>query len=496
MKEKKVILFFYPLIEKNEIFTNIPWAYLYLERMIRELEVEFILIDERLEQNLYEKITFYKDNILFCAVSVMIGHQITGAVSFTKLFRSISDKPVLWGGWFPTILPEMILKDGYADYICQGQGEIPFKNFVEKLLANEDLTKIKGIGTKKGDNIILNENKDFINPETFPKINFNLIDINKFIDIKEIVPIEKRSVDYLATSGCPYKCKFCNAVHIFNRKWFPKKVEQIINDLKYLKEKTNISHVDFRDDNFFGNKKFILDFSKQLIDSKINITWEANVHLGFLIRNFNDQDMKLIYKSGCRLLRIGAESGDQEVLDFINKGITVKEIYSAVRFLKKHKIKTRFLTMSCFPLNPQKDFWNTAKLIGNSILINPELDIRFRFFVPIPESELWEISVQKGFKLPTTTEEMMRFFTNCFTYHYITPWNNTDYLKYLNNFNNFYFLWTNPGFYKKFPMKWKPVALLLTLFLYPLIFLRFKCSLLKCHVEAILFIGFTSHARR
>lgn len=488
---KKVILFFYPLIEKNEVFPNIPWAFLYLERMIRHLNIEMILLDERLESNIEDKIRFYKENILFAAISVMIGHQITGATKFTKLFKSISEKPVLWGGWFPTILPEMILKDGFADYVCIGQGEIPFQQFVEGFIKNNDVTTIKGIGSKINGEIKINDNTDFINPHKFEKINLELIDINKLIDINGVVSSENRSVDYLATAGCPYQCKFCNAVHLFKRKWFPKGIEEIIQDIHYLKLKANVTHIDFRDDNFFGNRKFILSFCNSLLNSNISITWEANVHLGFLLKNFSDNDMKLIYKSGCRLLRIGAESGDQEVLDFINKKTKVEEIYKAVRFLKKHQIKTRFLTMCCFPLNPQKDFWNTAKLIGRSIIINPKIDPRFRFFVPIPKSELWEISVEKGFKLPPTTEEMMRFFTDCFTYHYITPWNNTTYLKYLNNFNDFYFLWANPSFYKKFPIKYRAFAFILTGFLYPLIYLRFKTGFLKFQFEASILGKFT-----
>jgi len=463
--------------------------------MIRHLDVEMILLDERLEKDLQKTLAEYKDRVLFAAVSVMIGHQITGAINFTRLFRSISDRSVLWGGWFPTILPEMILKDGYADYVCMGQGEIPFKLFVENFLNGKDVTQIKGIGSNKNGELIINPNNDFVNPETFEKVNLNLIDINRLIDINGIVPIGKRSVDYLATSGCPYQCKFCNAVHLFHRKWFPKNVDEIIQDIIYIKNKTNISHIDFRDDNFFGNRRFILHFCEALTKANLGITWEANVHLGFLLKNFSDTDMQLIYKSGCRLLRIGAESGNQEVLDFINKNTTVSEIYKAVRFLKKHKIKTRLLTMCCFPLNPQKDFWDTAKLVGRSILINPNIDPRFRFFVPIPQSELWEISVEKGFQLPPTTDKMMEFFTDCFTYHYITPWNNITYLQYLNNFNNFYFLWANPKFYKKFPKHLKPIAFLLTFIIFPIVFFRFKIGFLKYQFEAKILFRFTRYAR-
>lgn len=493
-QDKKVILLYYPLIEKGEVFTNIPWAMLYLERMVRDLDVEVIILDERFEKNPDRQIKKYIDRILFTAVSVMIGHQITGAVKYTEVFRKLSDRPVMWGGWFPTVVPEIILKDRIADYVCLGQGEMPFRLFTEKMLAGEFPSGIEGIGYIKEGKPEYIYNNIFTDPDTFPEPDFDKVDINALIDVNGKMPEGERSVDYLATSGCPYSCRFCNAVHLFKRKWHPKKPDRIIQDIKYLIAKANVSHINFRDDNFFGNRKFILTFCKLLIESNINITWESNVHLGFLVRNLSDEDIDLIYRSGCRMLRIGAESGDQEALNLINKEISVDEIYKVVRMLKGHKIKTRFLTMSCFPLNPHKDFWKTVKLIGRVLIINPDVDPRLRFYVPVPKTDLYDLSVKKGFILPDTTQKMMEFFSECFTYHYVAPWNNEKYLRYLNYYNKFYFLWVVPYFYKKFPLKLRSLAFILNMFLYLFLLFRFKTGLLKFPLEARLFMWFTKYA--
>lgn len=484
---RKVILLYYPLIEKGEVFPNIPWAMLYLERMVRDLDVEVVMIDERLEKDPAAVITHYKERILYAGVSVMIGHQVSGAVGFTRIFRCISSRPVLWGGWFPTIVPEMILQDGYADYVCIGQGEVPFRNFTLKMLKEEPVTVEDGISFMCNGAPAICENKGFANPDTFGKTDLSRIDINALIDINGADPSGRRSVDYMATSGCPYSCRFCNAVHLFGKKWFPKQVEDILNDIRYLIDHAGVNHIDFRDDNFFGNRKFILNFCRQLIDSGLKITWESNVHLGFLIRNFNDEDMELFYESGCRLLRIGAESGDQEVLDLIRKEIKVEDIYTAVCFMKRHRIATRFLTMSCFPLNPHQDFWKTVTLIGRCLLIHPRLDPRLRFYVPVPKTELYELCLEKGFVMPESTDKIMEFLTDCFTMHYIAPWNNKKYLTYLGHYVRFYFLWIRPDHYKRFPAKLKPLAFIINMALYPIIAFRFKTGLLKGTFEARLF---------
>lgn len=487
---KKVIILFYPLIESGEIFPNIPWAMLYLERMIRHLDIDVILLDERLDKNYANIIKDVESRLLFAGVSVMIGHQISGAVQFSKTYKSITHKPLMWGGWFPTILPEMALNDGYADYICIGQGEVPFKTFTEKMLLGEDISGITGIGLKKDGILIINKNEQFVNSDIFPPVDFDIIDINRLIDIKGKVPTESRSIDYLATSGCIYSCSFCSAVHIFKNRWFSKKTDQIINDINILINKSNISYVAFRDDNFFANKDFVLDFCKKKIDSKLSFTWEANAHIGYFLRHFNNNDIQLIYDSGCRELRFGAESGDSEILELIKKKITVTDSLHIVKLMKKYKIKIRFLTMACFPINPDKDFWKTINLIGKAILINPDIDARIRFFVPVPKTDLYELCVSKGFILPPSTDELMKFFTQWFTYNYQAPWCNKNYQNDWDNYVNFYFKMANPYFYKKVSPRLRPVAFLLTIFIFPLIFVRFKFNFLKFPIEAKLFKKF------
>ena len=347
---KKVVILFFPLsesgggrqIEKQKaMISNIPWALLSLERMIRHLDINVIIIDERFEDNYADIITNYKDNLLFVGVSSLLGRQIEGGIKFTKSLKQITNAPVIWGGWFPTVFPEVLLKDGYADYVCMGQGEIPFKTFTERILAGEDIEDIAGLGYKKNGNVVINKNDKLVNPEIFPKVNIDLIDINRLIDINKIIPDGQRGVDYIATYGCSNSCGFCSVVQVFGSKWYAKKIPDIINDLKYFKERANISHVTFWDENIFANKKFVLEFCHEMINSELSLTWGGFAHIGYFLKKYTDDDIRLIYRAGCRDIRLGAESGDQKTLDMINKKIKVKNTLEVVKLLKKHKIIAR-----------------------------------------------------------------------------------------------------------------------------------------------------------
>ncbi len=484
---KNIIILFFPLIESGEIFTNIPWALLSLERMIRHLDIEVVFIDERLNPDYSDVIIKAKENLLFAGVSSIIGYQISGGVKFTNTLKSICNVPVIWGGWFPTVIPEILIKDGYADYVCVGPGELPFKSFTEKMLLGEDISEIPGIGYKKDGSIVINPNEKFIHPDTYPPVNKDLIDVNRLIDINGKVPVGFRNVDYLASTGCPNSCGFCSVVQVYKNKWFAKKIPDIINDLKYFKEKAAISHVTFWDENIFASKKFVIDFCNELIKSDIKLTWSGYAHIGYFLRNFSENDIQLIYKAGCREIRLGSESGDQGVLDLIKKKIQVNDTLKIIKLLKKHNINSRIFLIACFPLNPDKDFWLTLNLVGKALLIDRKLYAKIRFFVPIPNTALYEISVEKGFKTPSSTIELMSFFTYRFTVNYKAPWCKNDYKKYLDNFENFYYLFTNLCYYKTFPLNKRPLIFVLNFLMYPIVYFRFKLNLMKFPVEVKLF---------
>jgi radical SAM superfamily enzyme YgiQ (UPF0313 family) len=480
---KKIVILLFPSPHPENNYTNYPWSLLYLERMIRHLDIELILIDERLDKDYESTLIKHKNNLLFAGVSAILGYQVVGGIKFSKAVKSLTNAPVIWGGWFPTIFSEMVLNEKSTDYICVGQGELPFKTFTERTIAGEDVTDIPGIGYKRNENIFINPNSNFTNPYEFPKIDKTLIDANRLIDLNGKVAKGLRSIDYIATFGCPYKCSFCNLTEITDGKWFTKATKDIIEDLKYFNEKAGVTHVVFIDDNFLISKKHILAFCNELILSRIKLTWQAHAHVGYFLKHFSDNDIQLLYKSGCRRIVIGAESGDQEVLNLLNKKTTVKDNLAIVKKLKKHHILTRLHTMICFPLNPDKDFFLTLNMIGKAILIDRNVEANIKFFKPVPRTELFKLCVEHGFIQPNTIDELIKSFST----YIAAPWYKRNYHKDLDYLVSFYTLFAKLNFFKTFPLIYRPLILILTAFFYPVIYLRFKLNLMKFPIEAIIF---------
>jgi radical SAM superfamily enzyme YgiQ (UPF0313 family) len=475
MMQKKAVLLFFPLVEAKDPPSNYPWALIYLERMIRNPHIDVILIDERLQPDYTRTVKEVAGRIIFSGVSVMVGYQIVGALKFSKLIKSLSDAPLIWGGWFPTAFPDLVLNDTEADYICVGQGEQPINLFTEKLLNRQKPQDIPGINYKQNGQIINNPNKNLCNPNQFPKSDLSLIDFNKLIELNGNVTDKNRGADYLATVGCPNKCSFCNLALVFGSKWYQKPITEIIDDIIYLKQYANIQHLTFSDDNFFVSKSFVIEFCNALINKNINITWEANAHIGNFLKQFTDYDIDTITRSGCTRIKIGAESGDQMVLDLIQKNINVKDVLKIVKLFKKHKIHTRLFTMVCFPINPERDFRKTLDLILKAKLIDPNIDVNVNFYKPIPKTTMFSICIEHGFSYPQTINGLVDFFSDKF----IAPWYKNDFHYELNTFLNLILPFTNPLHFLNFPFKKRPVAFIWNIIIFFIINVRYLLPWIK-----------------
>jgi anaerobic magnesium-protoporphyrin IX monomethyl ester cyclase len=490
--KKNIIILFHPVPTLYGNESNYPWVLLYLERMVRHLDVELVLIDERLDKNYTEIIQSAGDRLLFAGVSAVLGYQVVGGVKFSETLKSITNAPVIWGGWFSTVYPELALNDGYADYICIGQGEIPFRDFTEKMLNGEDVSSIPGIGLKRNGKIILNSNDGLLNPDEFPRINLNLIDVNRLIDLYGKVETGYRGTDYLASTGCPNNCSFCNLSVQYKNKWYPKKISEIIEDLRYIKEKAGISQIVFFDNNFFGNKTFVMEFCNELIRSELSLTWDAQAQVSRFIRDFTNEDIDLLYKSGFRRIKVGAESGDEETLVLLNKKITVNDNLEILKVSRKHNICTRLHVMVCFPPDPYREFWQTLNLIGKAILIDRKVEWTIAFYYPIPKTPLYQICVDNGFVSPATTTELLDSFFGKAT----APWYKRDYHKDLDHFVSFYYLFANPYCYLNYPLRYRPIIFMMTLFMYPLVYFRFKFNLMRFPIESWLFKKIIPHHKK
>ena len=271
-----------------------------------------------------------------------------------------SVKIIVKGATFLTYNTNVIYENPFIDYVIIGEPELTLKEILEGV-PNQD---ILGICFSENNQGIKNELRPF--NEDLDNLPFPA----RHLDNGKVQGVIKVS------RGCPYHCFFCLATPVSGAKVRMRSAENIIAEIKECVEKYNIKNFLFWSDIFNINRDWTIDLCKKIIESGLKITWSANTRANTM----DDEMASYMYKSGCRLVSIGVESGSQEVLDNIGKKITLDEIRNTVKVLKKNKIKIYNYFVIGLP-------WETEKTVEETIKFAIELDSNFISFytaAPLP----------------------------------------------------------------------------------------------------------------
>ena len=237
------------------------------------------------------------------------------------------DCPIVVGGPHATAKADEVLKIApFIDFVIKGEGAEPMVALANQLQSGiRQLSAVEGLSYRKDAQQIHNPERSFSSGT----------DDNYFPD-RSLLLNEKmyNSEDMglvMSTIGCPYNCTFC-ASHIKKVNYRP--VDDIIREIKLVKENYGTTQFTFKDDSFTLNKKRVYELCNELIRQKIKICWECNTRV-----NLVDEDLlKLMKKAGCNYLKIGIESGSERMLSKINKGISCEQSRAAAKVIQKSGI--------------------------------------------------------------------------------------------------------------------------------------------------------------
>ena len=166
-----------------------------------------------------------------------------------------------------------------------------------------------------------------------------------------------KSLPVLATRGCPYSCfQYCVYPLQQGRKPRHRGAKNIVDELEHWYKKFNVKMFIFRDPVFSINKKHTIEFCDELIKRKINIRFVIETHLRIL-----DQELiKILKQAGLKAVKVGVESGDEEVLKDANR-FTIKkdEQLSKIRELEKNNILVSAMFIIGFPTDDKNSIMKT-----------------------------------------------------------------------------------------------------------------------------------------
>lgn len=220
-------------------------------------------------------------------------------------------------GPHPSVLPGETLRDGEAvDFVVRREFDYAIKDFAE----GRPIGEIPNVSYREN-------GKVRHNPQAPPLEDLDALpyvtqvykrDLN--IHDYEIPWLKKPYVSFYTGRGCPKRCTFCLWPQTFSGHTFRvRSVENVIEEVKLtLKLFPEVKEVYFDDDTFTILRKRVHEICREL--KKIGLTWS-----GTSVASIDAETLKIMADSGCRALLVGYESGNQEILNHLKKGITLRQ---------------------------------------------------------------------------------------------------------------------------------------------------------------------------
>lgn len=283
------------------------------------------------------------------------------------------------GAAFLTLSTQVMAEHPELDVIIFKEAEQTLKEILE----DKQKSDILGIYYRDNDEVKFTGERPYIeNLDEIPFPARHLVDnsIYRRPDNNKVQAVIKVS------RGCPFHCFFCLATPVSGEKVRKRSIGNIIAEIKECVEKYNIDNFVFWSDIFNIDRQWTLDLCQAIIDSGLKITWSANTRA-----DTADLEMaKMMYKSGCRLVSIGVESGSQYMLDKIGKRIKLDDVRRTVSIFKKAKIRIYNYFVIGLPFETEETAEETIKF---AIELDSDF-ISFYTATPLPGSRFYDYAVE------------------------------------------------------------------------------------------------------
>ena len=258
--------------------------------------------------------------------------------------------------------------DHYADYLERGtdycllgEGEETLIELLNQLTAEKEpqLEAIRGLAYKSPNSPILHNSRrpDIKNLDKLPFPAWDLVDVEKYRSIWM-----KRhgyfSMNMVTTRGCPYHCNWC-AKPIWGQRYNSRSPENVVAEIRWLKETFAPDHIWFADDILGLKPNWIEKFAALLQEADTVIPFKCLQRADLV----NEKTAAALAKAGCKTVWLGAESGSQKILDAMDKGDTVQDIYDAATILRVNGIEVGFFLQFGYPGETWDDVQKTLKMV-------------------------------------------------------------------------------------------------------------------------------------
>jgi len=412
MRRSKKIVFFFPAFSSSE--ATAPLGILAISTPLLRAGYKVCIIDSTITPNFQKRVLAELADAACLAVSLVTGPMIRETVQIARAAkRMYPDKPVILGGWHPSLLPDQTLAAEYVDLVVKGQGEDALLELMQAIEQGGDFRGIPGVGYKENGQVRFNVPRTLRPLVDMPPKAYHLADFDAYEKV-----CGRRWAMYTSSLACPYNCGYCTNEGVYGRKWNALPAEQVAEETCDLVTRYGLELLWIVDDNFLVDRERAVGIAEGIVRKGVQFKWSVQASTNLVGRMTHDE-LLLLRRAGLTQVAQGADSGSQKVLHLMNKDFQkIDTIYQAAEKLSRAGIRPSFNMIFGFPGEGEKERRESVALIMDICRRYPGAEFWTNIFTPYPGAPIMQRAFEFGIDVPKTLEGWVDFFPR----YTILPW--------------------------------------------------------------------------
>ncbi len=269
------------------------------------------------------------------------------------------------------------------DIVVRKEGENTMLELAQRIEAGKSYDDVLGTTTRKDGKIVRNPDRPYI--EDLDSLPF---------PARHLWPMDRlrkyESTLYLTTSrGCVYWCEFCTTVRMHGRKYRMRSTQNVVDEIEFLHKTYGVNEFTFCDDAFTVDQPRTVELCNEIQKRGLKIKWNCGTRVDMLTREL----LVTMKEAGCVSVWFGVESGTQQVLDAMKKGITPELTAKVFGWVRELGLKPVPNVILGFPGETKESAWKTIKFIEK---IAPDDFAWYNVATPFPGTPLYDLVKANG----------------------------------------------------------------------------------------------------
>ncbi len=396
------LLLINPRLPGHRIAIYVPLGLAYISAYMKQFNhrIEaydigaFQYTDEQVEEKMKAS-----DADIFCIGGIIPQYKYIKWLS-SIIKKHHPDKTIVVGGGLTNVFPKVVCETTDIDITVFGEAEETMKEITEALNGNMKFADIKGICYKEKGKVYQNESRPpNRNLDSIPFPDYEMFPMDIYLERQCWGAGPLRSINMVTARGCPYRCNYCASS--MGRKFvFSRTVDNVLQEMEWLKNRFNIEYFYFADETFTYNRKWVEELCQKLIKNN----W--GVKFGFQSRvDLVDENLfKLLKEAGCITVQYGIESGSNKTLKRINKGYMVDKAQTAVDLTLKYGFNSMASIIIGIPGETIEDMNETMEFCRKNV----GMSFFYSYLTPFPTTPMYD-EMKKAGRIPPDEELLLKY---------------------------------------------------------------------------------------